>query len=458
MKLVLIPAGEFMMGSGETAEVLAKAFHSKADYFKQEYPQHRVRITKPFYMGQNPVTQAEYEQVMGRNPSWFTAVGRGKDKVAGLDTNAFPVEQVSWEAANEFCRRLSEKEGKRYRLPTEAQWEYACRAGSTTTYCCGDIGSELGEYAWYCDNSGDTTHPVGQKKPNAWGLYDMHGNVFQWCSDWFGPDYYNVSPAEDPKGAEPGQERVARGGGFGWVPGSLRSAGRLRLTPDARQKYAGFRVVFEIGAKQPIAIATPRGATFGTAPPSTTADPHTSSGVSAGPVNAAGAPGTGSGPSSTAAGNTGGQAASGTQDTAGQMIPVGKAVLGATVPIKGCITVGGMRLVLQRIHVTRSKTEGRRDGLIAWVHLPGNSTRASYEMVHTDLSSALLKTDWKDTVERISVKDIKSLPFRRFTREGVPVAVNEAGIYRYGGHVLVLVPRNITDDTITYDAKHLLVR
>jgi formylglycine-generating enzyme required for sulfatase activity len=128
-----------------------------------------------------------------------------------------------------------------FRLPTEAQWEYACRAGSTTRYCFGDDDSELGEYAWYAANSGNTTHPVGEKKPNAWGLYDMHGNVWEWCQDWYDSGYYAKSPTDDPTGAATGSDRVYRGGSWGNPAGLCRSADRLGSGPGGRGSFLGFR-------------------------------------------------------------------------------------------------------------------------------------------------------------------------------------------------------------------------
>jgi formylglycine-generating enzyme required for sulfatase activity len=220
MKLVLIPAGEFLMGSPDS--------DGTAD--DDEKPQHRVRITRPFYLGVTELTQEQYEQVMGSTPSGF----QGDPKR--------PVEKVSWHDAVEFCRRLSQKEGKEYRLPTEAEWEYACRAGSTTGWCFGDNESELGQYAWYSGNSGRGTHPVGQKKPNAWGLYDMHGNVWEWCADWYGKDYYRTSPLDDPKGPDSGGDRVLRGGSWVSNARSARSASRTTLTPGNRLNLVGFRL------------------------------------------------------------------------------------------------------------------------------------------------------------------------------------------------------------------------
>ena len=228
MKLALIPAGDFLMGSPD----------SDMSKSPDEIPQHRVRITRPFYLGVCPVTQAEYERVMGVNPSNF--------KYAGPTA---PVEKVSWEDAQEFCRRLSElsaelEAGRVYRLPTEAEWEYACRAGSQTVYSFGGSAASLGDYAWYKGNSNNTTHAVGQKRANAWGLYDMHGNVWEWCSDWYNRGYYANSPVDDPSRPTAGSRRVGRGGGWLSDAGLCRSAARLGDTPGFRIFYLGFRLAF----------------------------------------------------------------------------------------------------------------------------------------------------------------------------------------------------------------------
>ncbi len=228
MKLAPIPAGEFTMGS-PTNEV------GRYRNDDSESPQHRVRITKPFYMGATEVTQRQYEAVMGTNPSHY----KGPDR---------PVEDVTYVDAVEFCRRLNEKAGTAVRLPTEAEWEYACRAGTTTAYYYGADPKQLSDYAWYDDDSGGQTHPVGLKKPNAWGLYDMAGNVSEWCQDWYDPGYYAVSPPEDPQGPPTGKaSRVARGGTADDPARSCRSAGR----DYGDQKFIGapdhgFRVVVGI--------------------------------------------------------------------------------------------------------------------------------------------------------------------------------------------------------------------
>jgi formylglycine-generating enzyme required for sulfatase activity/uncharacterized caspase-like protein len=238
MKLAWIPAGQFLMGSPETDN----------SAFSDDKPQHLVRITKPFHLGVMEVTQVQYEQVMGTNPSHFQG-------------GSLPVESVTWDEAVEFCRRLSSlpeerAAGRVYRLPTEAEWEYAARAGSTGKWCFGDDESELGDYAWYGMNSESRTHPVGQKRPNAWGLYDMHGNVWEWCED-VGKRVYVARevrdgdlvepiPVDDPSGTGVGSNRVGRGGSWYGTPGQhCRSAHRLGLGAQiGRGHSVGFRVAF----------------------------------------------------------------------------------------------------------------------------------------------------------------------------------------------------------------------
>ena len=262
MKLVLIPPGEFMMGSPK--ELIADELRTRASdgwytgHLAGEGPQHRVRITKPFYLATDLVTQGEYQQVMGTNPSGFSATGRNKDKVAGQNTKRFPVECVSWDEAVEFCRRLTEMPeekagGRTYRLPSEAQWEYACRAGSTGRYSFNSARSrapkeheehELSHYGWYgySDNADGMTHAVGGKWPGAWGLYDMYGNVWEWCQDWYDKDYYAKSPADDPAGPLGGSFRVLRGGG--WCEPAWRCRSAIRFDSGLGLTYSGlgFRV------------------------------------------------------------------------------------------------------------------------------------------------------------------------------------------------------------------------
>ena len=222
MKFKRIPAGKFMMGSPD----------GEKDRQPNEGPQHEVAISKPFYMGIYHVTQEQYEAVMGKNPSNF----KGPQN---------PVETVSWDEAVEFCKKASEKAGKKVRLPTEAEWEYACRAGSKTRFCFGDDDDKLGDFAWYAANSGNTTHPVGQKKPNAWGLYDLHGNVWQWCADRYDDKYYGNSPKTDPTGPAEGPYRVLRGGSWNNSPQGCRSAFRINNAPDGRNDLIGFRVAMD---------------------------------------------------------------------------------------------------------------------------------------------------------------------------------------------------------------------
>ncbi len=239
MRLVRINPGSFLMGSPDDDKGAGNA----------EKPQHQVRITRPFLLGIHEVTQGQYQAVMGENPSKF----KGSDDL--------PVEQVSWLDAVLFCNKLSEQEkktpfyringtevtiagGNGYRLPTEAEWEYACRAGSTTLHPFGDDVSKLGDRAWFIDNSESKTHPVGQKRPNAWGLYDMLGNIWEWCADWYDEKYYASSPsvAVDPPGPPKASFRVFRGGSWNGDARRCRPASRIRSAPESRYYSLGFRV------------------------------------------------------------------------------------------------------------------------------------------------------------------------------------------------------------------------
>ncbi|MDR1165543.1 MAG: formylglycine-generating enzyme family protein [Deltaproteobacteria bacterium] len=224
MKFTLISSGSFTMGADLNFE--------SGD--KDETPQHRVTISRPFYMGVYEVTQSEWMSVMGgTNPSNF----KGR---------TLPVEQVSWDDARSFVRKLNQKEGTdKYRLPTEAEWEYAARAGTTTAYFFGDDEGSLGTYAWFSGNSGDKTHPVGGKSPNPWRLYDIYGNVWEWVQDFYGG--YSGSAATDPKGPSGGSARVIRGCGWDFTAVYCRSAFRNWDSPEYRFHNLGLRVAFTSG-------------------------------------------------------------------------------------------------------------------------------------------------------------------------------------------------------------------
>lgn len=247
MRLALIPPGRFVMGSPAEVE----------ERFEDEGPQHAVEITRAFYLGVFPVTQGEYAQVMGTNPSWFSATGGGKVEVRGLDTRPFPVEQVSWEDAREFCRRLTEQDktmpaGHAYRLPSEAEWEYGCRGGDVSSlpfHVGNSLSSTQANFYGKCPYGGaeigpylKRTCPVGSYRPNAFGLYDLHGNVAEWCADWYDEGYYAKSPATDPPGPSEGRSRVIRGGSWDCSGRRCRSAFRRGYVPGVRYVNLGFRV------------------------------------------------------------------------------------------------------------------------------------------------------------------------------------------------------------------------
>jgi formylglycine-generating enzyme required for sulfatase activity len=223
MEFVLIPAGKFDMGSPSDEE----------GRYENEGLVHHVNIEKAFCMGRYEVTQKQWRAIMGDNPSYF----KGDDDL--------PVEQVSWDDVQDFIKKLNEKEGiDTYRLPSEAEWEYACRAGTTTRYSFGDSESNLGDYAWYKGNSGDKTHPVGQKKPNSLGLHDMHGNVWEWVQDCWHFDY-NGAPTDGSAWEGGGASRVFRGGCWDRSAGFCRSAYRYPRGPRDRGNTLGFRLLRE---------------------------------------------------------------------------------------------------------------------------------------------------------------------------------------------------------------------
>jgi formylglycine-generating enzyme required for sulfatase activity len=291
MTLTLVPSGEFMMGGEESAAQTAVYFRKNygvdfpnPECFDEEHPQHRVRITRPFYLGTYHVTQGQFRQFVedsGYKTGWemqyspqsspIGVGGQPNARVTWTSTQfswanpgfeqspVHPVVDVSWDDAVAFCKWLSKKEGKTYRLPTEAEWEYACRAGTKTRYNCGDDPESLVKVANVADaafkakipgqkdaikaNDGYVaTSPAGFFKPNAFGLYDMHGNARQWCADWYRKGYYAKSPVDDPQGPDDGDYRVLRGGSFADGPASSRSAARIGIVPDFRLKTNGFRV------------------------------------------------------------------------------------------------------------------------------------------------------------------------------------------------------------------------
>ena len=248
--LRLIPSGKFYMGSHDSDEFMRN----------NERPQHRVHVTNPLYIGIYQVTQAQFAELLEYNPS------------TSVLHDANPVDSASWFSAVDFCNKLSENEGlspyyaienarrktnksieyadisvlggNGFRLPSEAEWEYACRAGSITPWCFGDLVLDVGHYAWYYDNAQLETHPVGNKKPNAWGLYDMHGNIMEWCNDWYNDFYYQQDiPEENPSGPDDGLSRVLRGGAWQFGAEATRSAYRNSANPDAMSNIIGFRVV-----------------------------------------------------------------------------------------------------------------------------------------------------------------------------------------------------------------------
>jgi formylglycine-generating enzyme required for sulfatase activity len=292
MKLVRIPAGEFWMGNDESGDELFRAFPGyglwvKRDFFDDERPRHRVRITRPFYLGAHEVTIGQFRRFVQESGYRTEAErdGRGGWGVNGKtgkfegrrpcyswrnpgfpQDDSHPVVNVTWNDAVAFCAWLSKAEGKTYRLPTEAEWEYACRAGATTRYWCGDDPQELVRVANLADQAGARegrkesprwdhlaltgndghvyTAPVGSYKPNAWGVYDMHGNVWEWCADRY-EEHYAKSPRDDPKGPATGHLRVRRGGAWHSYPLWARAAFRNYNTPQSRYLNLGLRVALE---------------------------------------------------------------------------------------------------------------------------------------------------------------------------------------------------------------------
>lgn len=216
MELVQVPAGTFLMGSSRDTD---------------EQPVHNVTISQSYYIGKFEVTQAQWRAVMGTNPSLF----KGSDNM--------PVQEVSPANCRTFCQLLSARTGLTVRLPTEAEWEYACRGGTNTDYHWGNSATDAGQYAWHSGNSGGTPHEVGLKLPNSLGIYDMAGNVKEWCNDWYGSTYYGVSPAIDPTGPVSGTYTCLRGGAWFYGPDACRSANRDWGWNASNLGIVGFRVV-----------------------------------------------------------------------------------------------------------------------------------------------------------------------------------------------------------------------
>jgi len=282
--MVLIPAGEFLMGGIEPPENVVKAFPMygrKPEDFADEYPRHRVRISRAFFLARHEVTVGQYRQFLaesGYTPEpvadgqggWGYNSANGKCEGRRPEfgwfnpgypqTEQHPVVDVTWNDATTFCQWLSRKENKVYRLPTEAEWEYSNRAGTTARYASGDDPATLGSKARVIDQArhpifqhvqdltiepGDTSAfplPVGSLQPNDWGLYDMQGNVWEWISDWYGEDYYARSPAIDPQGPTQGEVRVRRGGGWNSFPLWVRASFRNWNLPASRCVNLGFRL------------------------------------------------------------------------------------------------------------------------------------------------------------------------------------------------------------------------
>jgi formylglycine-generating enzyme required for sulfatase activity len=264
LKMRLIPPGEFLMGSTDAdIDDVLKKLPVPREWWKVEQPQHKIRLTEPFYLGAYEVLQEEFARVMGGNPSWFARGAPGEDQVRGLDTRRFPVERVSWFDAVAFCIKLSEKEhlppyyrmtnpvlnedhsiasarvdiigGRGYRLPTEAEWEYACRGGHIES-----LGMRRLPPA--PEGHGVRTSGVGSSQPNSFGLFDMQCNVREWCQDWYSEAYYAKSPTVDPTGPQSGDKRVQRGGSWLGSLLSRRCEMRMGFEPGDTDGSMGFRV------------------------------------------------------------------------------------------------------------------------------------------------------------------------------------------------------------------------
>ncbi len=251
MELRLVPPGTYRRGGEQSSERVHQRWGGRKEWYEREHPVHRVKLTRGFFMATTPVTQQQWKKLMG------TTVKEQRDKenrsmwLAGQGED-HPMYYVSWNEAVKFCEKLTERERRlgnikqhqRYRLPTEAEWEYATRAGTDSAFHAGDEEESLERVGWYLGNSERSTRPVGRLAGNAWGLRDLHGNVNDWCLDWYGE--YSQDPAVDPEGPGEGAMRVVRGGSFIGIAGYCRSAFRNRAHPDRRFNGVGFRVVLEV--------------------------------------------------------------------------------------------------------------------------------------------------------------------------------------------------------------------
>jgi formylglycine-generating enzyme required for sulfatase activity len=222
IEFVFVKGGCFEMGD------------KSGDGNNDEKPAHEVCVDS-FWMGKYEVTQGQWEKIMGSNPSYYKAYQNGSN---------YPIESVRWNDVQDFIQSLNQRTGRRYRLPTEAEWEYAARNGGKRAKWAGtNSENELREYAWYRKNSADRTQLVGQKKPNGLGLYDMSGNVWEWCQDWYDWDYYKNSPRNNPKGPSHGREKLLRGGSWRNASKDIRTSARIGLDLTVRNYHSGFRLV-----------------------------------------------------------------------------------------------------------------------------------------------------------------------------------------------------------------------
>jgi formylglycine-generating enzyme required for sulfatase activity len=249
---VKIPAGRFVMGATNAQRSALKAAGAWTELQEDERPSRVVTITRPFLIGKYEVTQQQWTPVISKNPPG----ANNRERAAIRDPAAFkgatlPVESVSWQDVQAFLERLNPPGVKSYRLPTEAEWEYCARAGGSSMFGLGAANqviseTSLAEFAWFRVNAGSRTQPVGGRQPNAWGLHDLLGNVWEWCQDWYAAKFYSGAPAVDPLNTTNATERVFRGGCWFLEPHQLRASLRGGNLPGFRSPYVGFRLVREL--------------------------------------------------------------------------------------------------------------------------------------------------------------------------------------------------------------------